>query len=71
MRFAGEQVKVFRHDDVSQNHDPVAEAHLFEHLKEKIAVPDGGEERLPLETATRNEVEVTGAVVAMKRPRHE
>jgi len=71
LRFADEQVKVFGHDHVSQNHDPVAAAYLFEHCKEKIAVPDGGEERLPLETATGNEVEIIGAVVARKRPRHE
>ncbi len=62
---------MFGHDHVSQNHHPVAAAHGFEHCEEKIAVAGGGEERLPLETAARNEMEITGAVVAMKRSRHE
>ena len=71
MRFGNEQMKVFGHDYVSQNYDSVAAPHGFEYCKENVAVTDGGEERLPLETTTRNKMKIAGAVVAMKRPRHE
>jgi len=71
LRFADEQIKVFGHDYVSQNYDSVAAPHGFEHGKENVAVTDGGEERLPLETTTGNKMKIAGAVVAMKQPRHE
>ena len=71
LRFADEQVEVFGHDDVSQNYDAVAASYLFEHGQKKIAVWNRRQERLAMETATGDEVEMAGAVIAMKRSGHE
>jgi hypothetical protein len=63
-------VNVFRHHDVSEHHQDVTPAHLFQHFEQKVAPFGSVEQRPSLLTAARDEVQIIGAVVALEAGGH-
>lgn len=64
LRFADQQVNVFGHDDVTNDHELVAFAHALQHRQEQVATARRGEKGLSSITTAGDEVQVSGAVVA-------
>jgi hypothetical protein len=60
---AHEQMKVLRHDDVSQNNQAMLFAHFFENVQKQITALVGVEPRLSLIATAGDEVQISGAVV--------
>jgi hypothetical protein len=63
--FTHEQVKVFRHDYVSQHHEAMLLAHFLENVQKQIAAPLGVEPGPSLITTASDEVQIAGAVVSL------
>jgi hypothetical protein len=61
-----EQVKVFRHDDVSVDDETVLEAGFFQDLQEPVAPFGCAKFRLTAITTARDEMQIRRAIVAMK-----
>jgi len=61
---------VLGHDDVSDNHEAIPLADLFEDLEEQVAAPGGAEQWLAAITTARDKVKVSGTVVTRKAPGH-
>jgi hypothetical protein len=68
--FSDEQVDVFGHDDVSNHHEVVTAANLFEGLEEQISSGLCVEERTSLVTAESDEMQISGAVVSSETVGH-
>jgi hypothetical protein len=68
---ADEQVKVLRHDDVSQHNKLVLFAHFFENSQKQITPLIGVEPRLSLIATAGDEVQISGAVVTPQTLGHE
>jgi hypothetical protein len=71
LRFADQQMKVFGHDHIADDHKLIAPADLFEDLEKKIAALSAAQQGLATITTTGDEMQVSGAVVAVKAPGHE
>src|SRR4051812_921424 len=65
LRLADQQVKVLWHDDVSQDHEAVFQSRLFQQTQEQVAAPCRTEKAAALITAAGDEVQVSGAVIAL------
>src|ERR1700728_2287977 len=70
VRFGDEQVNVFRHDDVSDNYEPVALPGRLQNRKEAIAARWCAKKRQAVITGTSNEVQMMSAVRAMQAAGH-
>ena len=70
LRFADQQVKMLRHDDVSDDDELVLLSNLLQHLEKQIASPRGSEERLSTVTTASDEVQVVVAIVTRQIPGH-
>ena len=63
-------MKVFGHDYVSVNDEPVLAARFFEDGAEAVSAFRGAQDGLTMVTATGDEVQMLCAVVAMELSRH-
>ena len=70
LRFADEQVNVFRHDDIADDGKAIGAAGWLEHAKEKIAAARGVQKRKTTVAADSDEVQVPLAVVSLEITRH-
>jgi hypothetical protein len=64
-------VDVLGHDDVSDNHEPVTLAGLFENVEEAVTAARGAEKRQSPIARTGDKVQMMRAVSAMQSARHE
>jgi len=64
LRFADHQVDVLRHNYVSDDHESVALAHLFQNLQYEIAPPRPAEQWFPTVTTPRDEMQIMVSVEA-------
>src|ERR1017187_4267156 len=62
---------MFRHDNISHNHEAVAPARLFQHAEEAVAPACGAQKWPAAVTRTGDKVQVMSAVVAMEAARHD
>jgi hypothetical protein len=65
------QVKVFGHDDVSEDHETVTYTHLLENLQQQIATARRIQQRQAAIATAGDEVGVLSAVVTMQTAGHE
>src|SRR5450631_113845 len=66
LRFTHQQVKVFGHEHVTQHHEAMLLADLFENLQEQIAAPVRAQPALSLMAAARDVMQMPGSVVTLK-----
>jgi hypothetical protein len=64
LRFADQQVDVLRHNYVSDDHEAVALAHLFQHLQQEIAPVRRAQEWFPTVATPGDEVQIMVSVEA-------
>jgi hypothetical protein len=63
-------MKMFRHDYISDDHQPIAPAHLLRHGEKKITPRRRAQHRLaPVATAS-DEVQITRPVTTLEKLRH-
>jgi hypothetical protein len=62
---------MLRHDDISQHHETIPAAHPLQNPEQEITPHLAPEQRLPLKTAERDEVQITRAIKAVESLRHE
>ena len=61
---------MLRHDHVTNDHKTIAFANPLQDLEKQVAIPGAAEQRAPLVATRSDEVQVSGAVVAMESVRH-
>ena len=71
LRFADQQMKVFGHDHIADDHKLIAPADLCEDLEKKIAAFSGAQQGLATITTAGDEMQVSSALVPVKAPGHE
>lgn len=64
-------MKVFGHDDVSDDRETIATPHLFQNLQEQVAMRCRAQEGLAMVAAGCNKMEVAGAVISCGMRGHE
>ncbi len=70
-RLGDEQVNLFRHDDISDDHEPVALARLFQNREEAVAAARGAQKRQSPGAGAGDKVQVMSAVSAMQSAGHD
>ena len=70
LRFSHQQMNMLGHDDVSQDHQPIAAAHAFECPQEQISAICVAEQWLALVAAKRHEMQVPYAIDPVEILRH-
>jgi hypothetical protein len=70
LRFRDEQVNMFRHNNVSHNHESVSLAHLLEDGKEAVAATRPLQKWQSAITGTSDKVQVVRAIGAMQAAAH-
>src|SRR6202040_3447802 len=69
--FGQQEVDMFRHDDIADNHEPVASACLFKYGEEPVAAPGGSQERKSVIARASDKVQVMSTVGAMQAAWHD
>jgi hypothetical protein len=64
-------MEVFRHHHITENHETVALANLFENHEKQVAAAGRPEPGLPLVTAACDEVQITSAAVSLQILGHD
>ena len=62
---------MFRHDNISHNHEPVALARLFQNREEAVATAWRAQKRQPAVARTGDKVQMMSPVGAMQAARHD
>ncbi len=64
LRFAKEQMNMFRHHHVAHDDEGIPSAHLLQHGQKQVATRCRAQKRLSPITATGDEMQVSGAIKA-------
>ena len=70
LRFADQKVKVFEHDDVSDDDELILFPDPLQYLEKQVAPLSGSEQRLSAVTTTRDEMQFVVAVITREIPGH-
>jgi hypothetical protein len=62
---------MFRHQDITYQHEPVSFPHFSHHFHKKIPRPSSLQERPPFVTAKRNEMQISFSVMSSQISRHQ
>src|SRR5580658_3292143 len=71
LRFAHQQMHVFRHQDIAYEQESVSFPHLSHHLHKKISRSNGPQVRPPFVTTEGNEMQIAFSVMSSQISRHE
>jgi len=66
-----QQMEVLGHDDVPQDDEAIAAAHLLQSVQEEIAALAGAEQGLAMITTGSEKVQMARSVIALKVSGHE
>jgi hypothetical protein len=69
LRFVNQQMKVFGHDDISDDNELILLSDLLQHLEKQVTTR-GTEKRLTTVTTTRDEMKFFVAVLTCQIPGH-
>ena len=71
LRFANQQMNVFRHDNIAGDHELISPSGLFQDVSEKIPPSRGVQKRQPMIAGAGDKVPVTLTVNSNETFRHE
>jgi len=71
LRFADQQMEVFRHDHVAEHNKAVALPDFFQKVEQQVATAGSAQQGKSAVTTAGDEVQIVGTVVTFEAARHD